>query len=253
MNPAGLVIIPTGDPLLESALNLIWKGRILRLSLQDMASNSVSFSKHSSDQSLPSADQIGYFDLNNSSLKVDEQIYELPLPGKHNAFNLMFALAVAREMQLSIDTVKRIDLSIPKGRNQELTIGGLTILDETYNSSPEAVDALLELLVSIPGRHFAVLGTMLELGDQSLNFHRNVTRRVVELGLDGLVIVADNAEAEVMAEEAKGMARFAIVQTPEDAAKPLHSWLKAGDVVLLKASRAISLERVIPLLPKIDL
>ena len=58
------------------------------------------------------------------------------------------------------------------------------VLDETYNASPESVSASLELLTQYPGRHFAVLGTMLELGKYSLRMHRKIAEKVVELNLE---------------------------------------------------------------------
>ena len=69
-----------------------------------------------------------------------------------------------------------------------------------------------------------------------------------DLLIDGLVIVASGAEAKVMAEAASSLTRFAVVETPQEAALPLNSWLVPGDVVLLKASRGVALERLLPLL-----
>jgi UDP-N-acetylmuramoyl-tripeptide--D-alanyl-D-alanine ligase len=123
------------------------------------------------------------------------------------------------------------------------------VLDETYNASPEAVLAALELLASQPGRRFAVLGTMLELGDQSEVLHRRVAERAAALALDGLVVVCSGAEADAMAAAAEGLPRLAVVAEPQQAAGPLGEWLQPGDVLLLKASRGIALERLIPLLP----
>jgi UDP-N-acetylmuramoyl-tripeptide--D-alanyl-D-alanine ligase len=167
----------------------------------------------------------------------------------HNACNLMLAIAVARELQVPKESLAHLKVEVPGSRNRRLKVGNLTVLDETYNASPEAVQAALDLLASQPGRHFAVLGTMLELGEQSLALHRQVAERAVQLGLDGLVIVAAEAEAEVMANAAESLPRLAVVASPEQAAQPLQAWLAAGDVVLLKASRGVALERLLPLLP----
>ena len=123
------------------------------------------------------------------------------------------------------------------------------MLDETYNASPEAVLAALDLLAAQPGRRFAVLGTMLELGDRSLELHRQVAARAVELGLDGLVLVDAGAEGELMEQAAASLQHLARVATPEQAAAPLAQWLEPGDVLLLKASRGVALERLLPLLP----
>ena len=138
---------------------------------------------------------------------------------------------------------------MPGGRNRRLVQGGLTLLDETYNASPEAVMAALALLSSQPGRRFAVLGTMLELGAQSLQLHADVATLAAALKLDGLVVVDGGAEGRAMAHAAASLPRLAVVSSPEDAAQPLDEWLRAGDVVLLKASRGVALERLLPLLP----
>jgi UDP-N-acetylmuramoyl-tripeptide--D-alanyl-D-alanine ligase len=89
---------------------------------------------------------------------------------------------------------------------------------------------------------------MLELGERSLELHGLVARRVQDLGLDGLVIVADGAEGDAMAAAAAGLPRLRRVTTPEAAAAPLLPWLVPGDTVLLKASRGVALERLIPIL-----
>ena len=142
-------------------------------------------------------------------------------------------------------------VNIPGGRNRRLQQGGLTLLDETYNASPEAVLAALDLLADQPGRRFAVLGTMLELGDRSIELHQQVAARAAALKLDGVVLVDGGDEGQAMANVASGLDRLALVATPEAAAVPLGQWLQAGDVVLLKASRGVALERLIPLLPSV--
>jgi UDP-N-acetylmuramoyl-tripeptide--D-alanyl-D-alanine ligase len=90
---------------------------------------------------------------------------------------------------------------------------------------------------------------MLELGEQSVALHRQVAERAVALGLDGLVVVSQGAEAAAMAEAAASLSRLAVVAQPEQAVEPLIGWLQRGDVLLLKASRGVALERLIPLLP----
>ena len=92
---------------------------------------------------------------------------------------------------------------------------------------------------------------MLELGERSLDLHREVAERAVELGLDGLVVVDAGAEGEVMAEVAASLPKLELVASPDQAAKSLAAWLAPGDVLLLKASRGVALERLIPLLPKV--
>jgi UDP-N-acetylmuramoyl-tripeptide--D-alanyl-D-alanine ligase len=160
----------------------------------------------------------------------------------------MLALAVAQELGLDPDRWQALQVDLPGGRSRRLELGGVLVLDETYNASPEAVLASLDLLARQPGRRFAVLGTMLELGDQSLALHRQVAERARRLGLDGLVIVDGGEEGAAMLLAASGLTRLERVATPEAAAALLKGWLVPGDVLLLKASRGVALERLIALL-----
>ena len=235
LHPQGVVVIPAGDPLLEQALAAVWQGRVLRVRLED-------------DPDI-TADLIGA--VLNDRLLLDEASIPLPLVGRHNARNLLLALAVGSHLGVDPASAAQLQVNIPGGRNRRLQQGGLTLLDETYNASPEAVLAALDLLADQPGRRFAVLGTMLELGDRSIELHQQVAARAAALKLDGVVLVDDGEEGQAMAHVASGLDRLALVATPEAAAAPLGQWLQVGDAVLLKASRGVALERLIPLLPSV--
>jgi UDP-N-acetylmuramoyl-tripeptide--D-alanyl-D-alanine ligase len=176
----------------------------------------------------------------------------LPLAGRHNARNLLLALAVALELGVAPAALSDLAVEVPGGRNRRLQLGGVTVLDETYNASPEAMLAALDLLAAQPlavgAARYAVLGTMLELGESSLALHRQVAERARNLGLDGLVIVDGGAEGAAMLEAAAGLERLVRVARPEEALEPLLGWLRPGDALLLKASRGVALERLLPLL-----
>jgi len=173
----------------------------------------------------------------------------LPLPGRHNARNLLLAVAVARELGVDPAALTQLQVALPGGRCRRLQLAGITVLDETYNASPEAVLAALELLAREPlaagGRRVAVLGTMLELGEQSLALHRQVARRAAALGLDGLLIVDGAEPGAAMLSAAAGIPWLERVADPSAAAAVLRSWLRPGDALLLKASRGVALERVL--------
>ena len=235
LTPDGLVVIPAGDPLLDRALARVWSGRVVRVALQGEGHEAA-------------ADLVGTFDCQGEILELAGVALPVPLEGVHHARNLMLAMAVARELGLEPERWRPLQVDLPGGRSRRLQQNGVLILDETYNASPEAVLAALELLAQQPGRRFAVLGTMLELGEQSLALHRSVAERARQLDLDGLVIVDQGEEGAAMVEAATGLSRLRQVDCPEDAAEPLKQWLQPGDVVLLKASRGVALERLIPLL-----
>ena len=245
LRPDGVVVIPAGDPLLDGALARVWTGRVVRIALAGEGHEAQ-------------ADLVGQLDGAGGILRVavgevaGEELagveVAMPLEGVHHARNLLLALAVARELGLEPARWQPLEVALPGGRSRRLELGGVRLLDETYNASPEAVLASLDLLARQPGRRFAVLGTMLELGDQSLALHREVAARALSLGLDGLVVVDGGPEGEAMLAAAQGLARLERVDTPAAAALPLGQWLEPGDVLLLKASRGVALEQLIPLL-----
>ena len=248
LDPEGVVVIPAGDPLLENALSDCWSGRIVRVALQgDIGVEGPDVA------GLPAADPaaadlIGAYEPQQGVLNLEGLCFRCPLEGRHNARNLMLALAVAAELGVPLADLQAIQVDVPSGRNRRMSIGTLNLLDETYNASPEAVFAALDLLAQQPGRRFAVLGTMLELGSSSIELHQAVVSRAVELGLDGLVAVCSGKEATAMESVAAPLERFALVESPEQAAESLNTWLQPGDTLLLKASRGVALERLIPLL-----
>jgi UDP-N-acetylmuramoyl-tripeptide--D-alanyl-D-alanine ligase len=206
------------------------------------------------DAALPAADLVGSLEEGQQLRLEQGPLLPLPLEGRHNARNFLLALAVAQELgvPLAEQGAAPWAVAVPGGRSRKLQVAGVEVLDETYNASPESMLAALELLAHQPlaagGRRYAVLGTMLELGEHSLALHRQVAERAKQLRLDGLVIVDAGAEGEAMQAAAEGLARLARVAEPEAAAAPLGAWLCPGDVVLLKASRAVALERLLPLL-----
>lgn len=248
----GVLVIPAADPLLEASLAAGWSGRVERVALADEA------------RGLPGGPQAGWvgrLEAEGTALRLERAAgaappdapegipLALPLAGRHNARNLLLAVAVAAALGVPLEALRDLAVEVPGGRNRRLRLGGVTVLDETYNASPEAVLAALQLLAeSEGGRRWAVLGTMLELGSQSLDLHRQVARRARELGLDGLVVVAAGPEGDAMVEAAEGMAHLWRVDTPEAAAAPLLDGLAPGDVVLLKGSRGVALETLLPVL-----
>jgi len=233
--PDGLVVIPAGDPLLDQALAAVWQGRVIRVALEGEG-----FEEQ--------ADWVGRLDPASGTLAIGGVQVPVPLEGQHHGRNLLLALAVAEACGLGPARWRPLQLDLPGGRSRRLVIGGVQVLDETYNASPEAVLASLDVLAAQPGRRFAVLGTMLELGDESLELHRQVAQRAADLQLDGLVIVDGGQEGTVMAGAAQGLKQLALAATPAEAAGLVQPWLSSGDSLLLKASRGVALEQLIPLL-----
>ncbi|MEB3238902.1 MAG: Mur ligase family protein [Cyanobacteriota bacterium] len=280
----GVLVIPAADPLLEAALAGGWSGRVERVALADeprglpggpqaswvgrlvngggaLRLERAPAGSRRRDRVPAGKPRLSREPAGNprrdrrpeevppGELEPLAQPLALPLAGRHNARNFLLALAVAAELGVPLEALSALTVEVPGGRNRRLRIGDVTVLDETYNASPEAVLAALQLLAESPGgRRWALLGTMLELGEQSLALHRQVARRARELDLDGLVVVAAGAEGDAMVEAAEGMAHLLRVDTSEAAAAPLLEWLAPEDVLLLKGSRGVALETLLPLL-----
>jgi UDP-N-acetylmuramoyl-tripeptide--D-alanyl-D-alanine ligase len=123
---------------------------------------------------------------------------------------------------------------------------GLTILDDTYNASPPAVLAALEVLASLPGRPVAVLGEMLELGDAHAASHR-VVGEAAGRGVTELVVVGDGARGIADGAVAAGLVASHVHRVSDRAAaiEVLRAILRPGDAVLVKASRGAALESIV--------
>jgi UDP-N-acetylmuramoyl-tripeptide--D-alanyl-D-alanine ligase len=172
----------------------------------------------------------------------------LPTLGRLSVHNALAAAAVGRAAGLALE---RIVAGIETGwsaphRVQLVRLGDVTLVDDTYNASPRSVEAALELLADLPGRRGAVLGEMLELGDAHEEGHREVGTAAARI-VDWLVVVGEGAAGIADGAEAAGLdpARITRVPDAESALDVLPPRLHHGDVVLLKASRGIGLDRVV--------
>lgn len=168
--------------------------------------------------------------------------------GRHSVHNALAAAAVGLEAGLTLPEVAAglvPGWSAPR-RTEIREIGGVTILDDTYNASPASTIAALELLATLPGRHVAVLGEMLELGSEHAAGHRAVGRVAGERA-DLLVVVGAGANGIALAARARGLAKERILRVPdgEAAFELLRPRLVPGDTVLVKASRSIGLDRLV--------
>jgi UDP-N-acetylmuramoyl-tripeptide--D-alanyl-D-alanine ligase len=174
--------------------------------------------------------------------------YRIHLLGRHQVVNALFAIAVGMELGLNRAEIARglAECRPSKMRLELWERDGVRVLDDSYNANADSVGAALQTLQELPckGRRVAVLGDMAELGADSEAAHEEIGRRAAELGVGQLFAVGKMAPA--MARGARGadlnrVFEFADVDT---AAAAVKSFVKSGDVVLLKASRATRLERI---------
>lgn len=181
------------------------------------------------------------------TLVVDGVALPLPLPGRHNALNYLAAIAVLKTLQLDwTKLVHGLRIDLPSGRAKRHNLpNDILILDETYNAGVESMTAALQLLADTPGqRRLATLGTMKELGDRSIEFHRQIGDLVRQLQLDGLYVLADPQEAEALAAGADPIETH-IFDSHDSLSSHLQHAVQPGDRILFKASRAVALDKVV--------
>ena len=185
--------------------------------------------------------------IDGQTLRVQEVDMPLPLPGRHNAQNLLAAIAVMESLHLDWRILTRgFRVNLPAGRSRQIVLpDNIVLLDETYNAGVESMTAALRLLAETPGqRHIAVLGTMKELGHQSVALHRQVGQVVGQLRLDALFTLAPPQEAAALADGAEGIPTQAF-DHHDALLQRLMTELQPGDRVLLKASRSVALDTVV--------
>jgi len=172
---------------------------------------------------------------------------KLPLVGEHNVLNALAAVAVGLErgMKPSEAVAALATLSAADKRGQVLQVGNITVINDCYNSNPRALNAMVDALATMAAkRRIVVAGEMLELGTAGEEMHRRAGRHVAEKKIDVLLGVRGLAQA--MVEDARQAGtRAEFVATSENAGEWLAREARDGDVVLLKASRGVKLERAL--------
>jgi UDP-N-acetylmuramoyl-tripeptide--D-alanyl-D-alanine ligase len=171
----------------------------------------------------------------------------LPLLGEHNIYNALAGVAVGLQYGVSLQEAagSLATLSAGDKRGEILHINGATVINDCYNSNPKALDSMVRSLAKIPGqRRIVVAGEMLELGPAGETMHRDSGRHMAEAGIDVVLGVRGLAQAIVEGARESGV-QAEFLSTPEEAGEWLARELKPGDVVLLKASRGVRLERAL--------
>jgi UDP-N-acetylmuramoyl-tripeptide--D-alanyl-D-alanine ligase len=171
----------------------------------------------------------------------------LPLVGSHNVLNALAAIAVGLERGLKLSDAADALASLTPAdkRGQVVQLGNITVVNDCYNSNPKALDAMVDALATMPARRrIVVAGEMLELGPAAEDLHRQAGRHVAERKIDALVGVRGLAQTMVEAARQAGVSGV-FVATPEEAGEWLARETRDGDVVLLKASRGVKLEKAL--------
>ena len=171
----------------------------------------------------------------------------LPLVGEHNVLNALAAVAVGLErgMKPSEAVAALATLAPAEKRGEVLQLGNITAINDCYNSNPKALEAMVDALAAMTAkRHIVVAGEMLELGSAGEELHRAAGRHIAGKKVDVLLGVRGLAQAMVESARDAGIcAEF--VASSEEAGEWLAREARDGDLVLLKASRGVKLEKAL--------
>ncbi|MGA7616332.1 MAG: UDP-N-acetylmuramoyl-tripeptide--D-alanyl-D-alanine ligase [Thermoanaerobaculia bacterium] len=176
--------------------------------------------------------------------------FDLPMPGRHNMENLLAAIAAARAIGIGWEGIEKGVAAVRPAAHRGIVIrwNGATLYDDTYNSNPYALGRALELLAhaDCEGRRIAVVGDMLELGGDEIEFHREAGRKMPEV-VDTVVAVGPRSKAMLDGAAEAGF-EASVLHHFDDASAAtefLRTFITAGDLVLLKASRGIGLDKIV--------
>jgi UDP-N-acetylmuramoyl-tripeptide--D-alanyl-D-alanine ligase len=204
-------------------------------------------------------DQIISMDASGSRflLQVANEVLEMYLPviGSHHIQNAVAAAAATWALSLSASTIRDAlaDFrAVDKRMEVHRLPGNINIIDDTYNANPGSMAAALETLklVSKEGRCFAVLGDMLEMGEQTASHHKQVGRLAANQGVHYLLAMGEQAPHLLVGAAEAGMHgdRLSQAHDHQEIALKVESLLAPGDWVLVKGSRGMHMEKVVEIL-----
>ena len=239
--PHGGTAVLNADDEYVSQFGRDFKGKVVMFGMSGKGSVSADVRAENIETLGPEGTR---FDLISAGVR---QTVQSPLLGRHNVYNVLAAAAIALEHSI---TPSEIAAALPSlqpadKRGQVVQVGNIAVLYDCYNSSPKALMAAVDTLAALPAaRRIVVAGEMLELGATSEELHRECGRYIAGNKADVLLGVRGWAKAMVRAAREGGLeAEF--VATAEEAGEWLARQSREGDVVLLKASRGVKLEKAL--------
>ncbi len=239
--PDGVAFL-NGDDAFSDRIEKVSRARVLRYGLGDWCD--------------VRAEDIVLDDDSRASFTVvaDHERFDVALsvPGRHNVYNALAAIAIGLELRVTPENIQAglADIQLSGMRMQIFeTASGVTVINDAYNASPASMRAAIETLLDMraPARRIAVLGDMAELGSLTELAHFEIGELVGRRGIDVLVTVGPRSMRIGEGARVGGMAAENVrgCATVEEASEVLDDLLEAGDIVLVKASRVMSLERVV--------
>lgn len=230
LGPAGTAILNNDDPLVRDFAK-IHPGRTITYDIE------------------PGADVRAanlHLHEDGANFTVNGTNFEIELTGRHGVLNVLAAVAAGLALHIPLDTLaaRARTLKAGKMRGERIVHNGVTLLNDCYNSNPEAAKAMLDTLAALPGnRKIAVLGEMLELGAYSEKLHHDVGAHAAANKID--IVLAVKGAARHLAAAAQAGTQAFFFDDPVAAGDALRSLALPGDVVLLKGSRGTRVEKAL--------
>jgi len=247
LRPNGTAVVPASEPALADYLKPV--PHVVTFGRDESADLRITSAEHGT----VAGGRTGVrFTLN------DRGSYELPLIGLHNALNAAAAVAVARRIGLDEDEIRRGLLAVTPAdlRLQHRTVRGVDLYVDCYNANPESMLAALgtfaELSASAP-RRVLVLGDMLEMGESAVRCHDEIAAAASRVGEVALVVTVGEHALRIAERVTRAHPRcrpMILTALDDTHAARIAERLQPGDAVLLKASRAVRLERIIEALER---
>lgn len=182
---------------------------------------------------------------------VKDTSIKLSIPGQHNVLNALASVAVGLEYEVTMDNVKKgIERVEPVEKRMKIFKDSfVTVIDDSYNGNPSSCQAALvtasDINVNQSGRKIAVLGDMLELGEFSKPEHRHLADMVKESGVDTLFLFGKETKHTLMRAIEIGYFKLFYYEKMEDLVESLQNYVKPEDLVLVKGSRSMQMERAV--------
>ena len=175
--------------------------------------------------------------------------FALNVPGDHNLYDALAAIAVGEAFRIPKGDIAKAlaGFSSTSMRMEVKLANGFKIISDCYNANPSSTKMALQTLgnMKVEGLRIAVLGDMLELGKESGNLHKQIGAMVPEMNFDMLIAVGNEAKKYVEGAKSRGMKNVFHFDTVDDAVTCLSQSVAEGDVVLVKGSRGMHMERVV--------
>ena len=224
LDPAGTAVVPAAEPRLHRDR----RGPVVTFGIEDGADVRVG---------NVVVDDHGYptFDLAACGRSLS---LRLRIAGAHQALNAAAAVGAGLAVGVDLDTLcSGLESATGSQWRMEIHRGRFTVVNDAYNANPDSVEAAMRTVAEMPGRHIAVLGTMAELGPIERTEHERIGRLAADLGFANVITIGDEPG---IAAGAGAIGRN--VTDPDAAYRIVTGLVDDGDVVLVKASRAVGLE-----------